>query len=215
MVFEMFKVEPEAGLSMKLAGIASHSMSTRLEETDFMRVYAALPAPGPQGPWLAGGSLRRLITGNRELGDFDYFFRDKDQLVAFQEMLDALGFKLKYTNEHNSTYTGAVGETEVIVQAIFIRYYATVQALLDSFDFTLCQLAYDGSLLHLGEYTLWDVGRKRLAVHRITYPVSTLRRLLKYTNQGYYACSGCLQSIAEGVHDIYRTSERREIQYLD
>jgi len=81
------------------------------------------------------------------------------------------------------------------IQLIRAIYPTDADDLLDKFDFTICQLAYDGETVTVGKFTLWDIARKRLAVHKITHHVSSLRRLLKYTSQGYYACTGCLTDI--------------------
>ena len=72
-----------------------------------------------------------------------------------------------------------------------------LSAVQDRFDYTICQFAVDtNGMLWCGDHSLWDLARKRLAVHRITFPVSSLRRLLKYTSKGFYACSGCRKEAA-------------------
>ncbi|MNV76271.1 hypothetical protein D3C71_1696100 [compost metagenome] len=93
-------------------------------------------------------------------------------------------------------------------------YYDSAETLLDSFDFTITQLAYDGTDLIFGKYTLWDLTRKRLALHKLTYGVATTRRLIKYTNQGFTACAGVLQSILEAVvanPDVIQS----DVKYVD
>ena len=108
-----------------------------------------------------------------------------------------------------------MGETFYKVQAIKIGFYATVEECLDTFDFTICQLAAHKGKLYVGQYTMWDLARKRLALHKLTYGAATVRRLLKYTKRGFTtACSGCIVSILEAVGE-YPSVINSDIQYLD
>jgi hypothetical protein len=88
---------------------------------------------------------------------------------------------------------------DVTIQAIRHAFYASPEAVINSFDFTICQWVTDGEELVVGEFTLWDTARKRLALHEVTLAVSTLRRVLKYTSQGFTACSGMLTDLLERV----------------
>jgi len=172
--------------------------------------------------WLAGGALRRTITAESIIGksDFDFFFKNEeafvDMLTAFSEM----GFIIKRENDANKTLEGKVklGEEEktIIVQLIKIQFYQTVDALLDSFDFTLCQFALDTKTgtFYCGDTSMFDAARRRIVVHKVTYPVASLRRLIKYTSQGYYACHGCLSTFLEKVREIQPSAEN-QIQYFD
>ena len=101
-----------------------------------------------------------------------------------------------------------------LIQLVKIDYYQTVDDLLDTFDFTITQFAYDGNYLYCGDYSLWDLSRRKLALHKMTYGVATMRRMLKYTNQGFEACAGVMQSILQSVVDDPNVINS-DIQYID
>jgi hypothetical protein len=172
--------------------------------------------------WLAGGALRRTITAEKIIGksDFDFFFKSEEAYVAMVEAFSGIGFAIKRENDFNKTLEGeiTIGEEKqkVIVQLIKVQYYGSVEALLDSFDFTLCQFALDTKTgtFYCGDTSMFDAARRRIVVHKVTYPVASLRRLIKYTSQGYYACHGCLTTFLEKVREIQPTSEA-QIQYFD
>jgi hypothetical protein len=67
----------------------------------------------------------------------------------------------------------------------------------------------------MGEYALLDVMRKRIVINKITYPVSSLRRLIKYTHQGYYACNGCLQELLTFAADNKNLVVENPVYYID
>lgn len=163
------------------------------------------------GIWLAGGAIRRQITDENVMGsDFDFFFRSQGLLDEFHGFLSGSGYEKKYQNEHNTTWL----KGDIKVQTIHISFYENPEILIDSFDFTICQLATDGESLFVGEYALWDIARKRLALHKLTYGVSTIRRLIKYARQGYTACPGTLAGILESaVNDP--SVIQREVNYID
>jgi len=198
--------------------ISRHYNST--EDFLFTKIVKALPFLYVNtGPWLAGGSVRRIVSGEdvKADTDFDIFFLNQSQRDDFIQDLEKKGAKLISEREHVKNYSFPIPGTEnhkVKIQIVFMKYYTTAEEVLDYFDFTICQCLTDGETLLVGEYTLWDLARKRLAINRVTYGVSTLRRLLKYSRQGFNACSGALATILEQVvHDP--SIVQREVEYVD
>ncbi len=199
---------------MDLRDFLARSTERAFEETTLAKVLAGLPSLSPAGPWLAGGALRRTLLGQEPDSDFDFFFRDADQLAAFKAALPFDLEKVRET-EHHIHFRGRAGESglPVDVQCIRFAFYADAQAVIDSFDFTICQFAFDGTDLTAGPYSLWDLGRKRLAVHKVTFPVSSMRRVLKYARQGFRACDGCLATLLRATAE--NPSLNMEIAYVD
>lgn len=201
----------------------------RLELTEFSERYGLdtggtwksaimLVNPGSDGPWIVGGLVRRMIDGKPQSSDVDVAFQSAEQLTAVKDRLIDGGFKIRRETEHHIELAGQLGEGKdkkiVPVQLLRVAYYKSCEEALDSFDFTICQFGFDGSDIICGPYSMWDLARKRLAIHKVTFGASTFRRALKYSNQGYTLCSGAitalLQSVAENPSIIHS-----EIQYVD
>lgn len=196
-------------------------------DTDFAKALARLPALSPDGPWIAGGSVRRLVSRLPQDSDFDFFFRDQAQFDAFVKALKAGGSTVASESAFNITFTvpavkakpvaddefSATGP-ELKVQAICIAFHETLDAVLDSFDFSICQCGYDGSDLVFGQWALFDIASKRLVPGRISYGVSTLRRLIKYARQGFTICSGGLANMLEQIAD-HPEIINAEVEYVD
>lgn len=195
----------------------SRSTDKAFGETTLGKVLKALPALSVTGPWLAGGALRRTLLGREPDSDFDFFFRDADQLATFASELDARGFAKIRETEHHVHYRGRVGDDglPIDVQCIRFAFYQNAAAVIDSFDFTICMFAYDSKTLTVGDHSLWDLGRKRLAIHKITFPISTMRRLLKYGRQGFTACKGCLAQILIQTAQTSELRQQLEVEYVD
>ncbi len=171
----------------------------------------------PQGPWLAGGAVRRTLLNEDVKSDFDFFFRDESQLASFTSTIDAMGLTKLRESEHHIHYKGKLPDetAERDIQCIKFQYYNSAEAVIDSFDFTICQFAFDGESLVTGDHSLWDLGRKRLAVHKITYPVASVRRMMKYGNQGFYVCPGAITALLRQTAESPENMARLGVLYID
>lgn len=166
-----------------------------INELDLIRFINNIPMLG-KGVWLAGGAIRRTLMGYKNVeSDFDLFFETPEIKDDYIKSIENDGAILKRKNDLNACYE----YKGFIIQCIHVKYYKDPMEILDSFDYTICQFATDGKTLYYNPLALYDLGRKRLVIHKVTYPVATLRRLLKYVSQGFYACSGCLFNLLESV----------------
>jgi hypothetical protein len=164
--------------------------------------------------WIAGGAARAFMLNQPITTDVDFFFKTQEASDAFVAKFGSDESKRIAATEHHTTVNVTVGEKTFKVQAIKIGFYATVEECLDSFDFTICQLGVHNGKLYVGQHTMWDLGRKRLALHKLTYGAATVRRLLKYTRQGFTACQGCIVALLRAVGDDPAVINS-DVQYVD
>lgn len=200
-----------------LESFLARSTDRSFEETTLAKVLGDLPPLSKNGPWIAGGALRRTMQGKEPDSDFDFFFRDAEQLAAFVGMLEKRGLEKVRETQHHVHYRGRLNDGGMPrdIQCIRFAFYESAEAVIDSFDYTICMLAFDGVTLTLGNFTLWDLGRRRLAIHKITYPVATMRRMIKYTSQGFTACKGCLATILSQTARSPELLSQLDIEYVD
>jgi len=168
------------------------------------------------GPWLGGGCLRQAVEGKSCETDFDIFFKNADQHEIFQHrMIEGSGvdeiadnifpvlFPVLRLKDNKRLFTKTL-ETSHVTNFDFTEdknkyniqlihgdfFHDSVEHLLDSFDYTICQLATDGETIIVGDYTLLDIANKKLAVHKLTFPAASLSRAVKYGSYGYKMCNG-------------------------
>lgn len=183
---------------------------------------------------MGGGAIRRSLIGMKLDSDFDYFFKNQERLDNWIALVEGYGFTRTSTTENQITYEGTHrynGKDHIIkLQAVIIEFYDTIDDLFDSFDFTITQFAIqtkhwewtndgvdpDAStyFLHTTDLSLWDLARRKLAVHKITYPVASTRRMLKYMQQGFTACGG---TITDLLKETIENPERvdLDVKYVD
>lgn len=182
------------------------------DRDELMRVVGNLPS----GAWVAGGAIRRTLIKQPLDSDFDFFFRSEDALKQWELSLPST-LRLVRETAHHKHWRGTVGDSSlpVDIQAIRFRWYDSAEAVIDSFDYTITQFCLDGSDLVTSPEALWDLGRRRLAIHRVTYPVATMRRMLKYGKQGFTACGGCMATLLRETARSPEALAALDITYVD
>src|SRR5690606_25175106 len=124
----------------------ARSNDGEFSESDLGLVLAALPPVGKDGPWLGGGALRRALSGTPQTSDFDFFFRDADQLEAFAAKLAEIGLTKVRETAHYVQFNGYLSSAtrQVEVQCIRFRYYENPAQVVASSDSTICQFRCAG-----------------------------------------------------------------------
>lgn len=199
--------------------------SNDVDKMELVQVVRHLPFKLlPEGPWLAGGALRRSILEQPLDSDYDFFFANEVQLKTVLESIkenEKVTVEKEFSNDMNVSMTLFLhGDTEtkftgrrIKVQLIKV-YHQSPGEVLDSFDYTLCQFAFDGQNLICGDYALNDTLRKKLVVNKITFPVASMRRMLKYANQGFTVCGGAMREFLNQVVGEPQMLENT-FQYID
>jgi len=186
--------------------------------------------------WLAGGALRTLIDQNETICDYDLFFsRNKismeNGIVSTKYKLEELGFKLTYQCPEGKLYTyekivktfngfvkeGSGRETFIYkVQLITEHFYSSPEELLSTFDLSPTYFCTDGEYLWTSRQAIRSVKKKVCSLLKLSYPVSTFNRIIKYCGKGY-SCIPAIETYIGSLLDSNRevfTSESMR-RYID
>jgi hypothetical protein len=201
------------------------------------RLLESLCAGLPEGVFIAGGFMTAIMQGRKDAHDIDLFFTGD---AAFEATLDLLlnaqkedddlwawkGYTLSSqtqpavlkSNLKDLRFVQFVHPKRPPIQLIKLVWYEDPEHVIDSFDLTVAQFATDGRDLIFNPMAPTDLANKRIVLHRMQFPASTLRRLIKYSKKGFFACPGALERIAS---EIYTTMishpelNSREFVYID
>lgn len=162
--------------------------------------------PRKHGPWLAGGAIVRALTGEKQSSDLDFFFASAEQhaafvvamqdsglVASFSENIAGVKFKLK------SSGFWPFRSPRPDVQAVKLKWFATPEAVLEDFDLTCCQFAYDGHEIITSELAIDDLKHKQLRVHKIGNPASTLHRSMRLSRRGFMFAPAAATTFLLGV----------------
>jgi hypothetical protein len=145
------------------------------------------------GPWLAGGAIRRDLF-NKSMADFDFFFKSRNSWENTRICFDA--HHAWDEIEYSSSAAPGEGQepspdvktyrcNDWKVQLVGILFMPHITALLERFPFTVQQFGTDGETLYYGDRTLQDCAMKQL-VHPDTFSGEFARGMLRrYERQGF------------------------------
>jgi len=131
--------------------------------------------------FLAGGSVRALVTKNYNATDFDvysYTLDGRERLV--KTFLDDGYVALNY----NSNCV-TLEKNKIQVQVIF-SFVGTIEQVLDEFDFTICRIGTDGLVVYKDKDFDSNVERKLIRIKTIQCPIGAVRRIIKYAKKGFF-----------------------------
>jgi hypothetical protein len=182
----------------------------------------------PSDVYLAGGSVASAIAGNDLAKDIDLFFKDGHAFEAMYKLLEnppmeegawALrGYTANHTlqeimNDKSLRYVQwkNTDPDKRPIQMIKMVWFEACSDVIDSFDFTVTQFCMTKDLLVFNPAGLMDLFAKRLSVHKMQFPATTLRRLIKYSNKGFTANPSILLEIATHI----KNSAELKDPYLD
>lgn len=130
--------------------------------------------------WVAGGCIRDLMRGNTNYHDVDLFFTCQSHWDKCKLYLMSMGGSVVWESEN-----GMKIEIEDVTYDLVKIMYDGPFKTIESFDFTVCMMAYDGHSLIIPEKAKSDLNDNKLRINKITHPISTLKRSYRYAKKGF------------------------------
>lgn len=155
------------------------------------------------GPWLAGGSVRKIYLG-QSIGhsDWDLWFRSAEQFDRAEKLMVGLGADVAYSSPNAMTFKYQVENETHNVQLIRRRFFDSAEQIINQFDFTICQLITDGYTIKLGPQTALDLDKRLIRATSNQLQQYIIPRLTKYMVYGYYPCLELIEAIGQQSSSI-------------
>lgn len=137
--------------------------------------------------WLGGGAVRDVLWG-RAVRDFDLFFGRPASLARAEEILRESRLRCTYRCPAGELTTWKGGD-DVSVQLVSKAMYGGPEEMIDTFDITAGMFALNicGETVFVTttRRAICDARQRRVGIHRVTYPASTMARIARYEAKGY------------------------------
>lgn len=180
----------------------------------------------PNGAIISGGFALSIWTEEKSAKDIDFFFTSEKAFLDMLELFknppeEAWAYKgydvsnISFDETSRYVLLKHTSESRPAAQLLKMVWYADASHVIDSFDFTIIQLAFTKDTFVFNGLAFLDIARKRLVLHRMQFPASTLRRIIKYSAKGYYACPGSLARICEEIQQYKGDSDVNSVVYVD
>lgn len=151
-----------------------------------------------QDTWLGGGAIRAAFA-NEEIADYDMFFGSSLAAAKVEVELESLGaetiFKCPQGKLTTMKYQG------MKIQLITEFFYFDMNQLIDTFDITACRFATDGNVIVTRYSSIRDTWKRQINLHRVDFPVATMKRIAKYIKKGYKLTNAAATSFVNGIYD--------------
>ena len=200
---------PTENLSMKVYNFKEILEGNGVENPEDSPLYHfcdCLDAIGvkiePTGPWICGGSVLKTFLGQPLDTDIDLFFAGQ---VTYNDALTKMGKNAKLTRETALSHTfdclfeHSGKEYKQQVQLVKYIFKPKASEIIDTFDLSVCQIAFDGERVVAPESSIEDMKNNRLTINvdKVTMPGSTLRRIIKYVKRGFTVDDKNLQAFSD------------------
>ncbi|MBV6512549.1 MAG: hypothetical protein FMNOHCHN_02057 [Ignavibacteriaceae bacterium] len=134
--------------------------------------------------YLAGGSLRTILKCSGEIvSDFDFFFKNFEEVLPLRNRLEQDCWENVYECPQGFLYTYKKGNHKL--QLICETEYSSANLLVSSFDVSACMCCWHEGILTFTREFVRSVKTKHLRTCNVTFPVATIKRLIKYAQKGY------------------------------
>jgi len=170
----------------------------------FITELDTLPECNSYGPWIAGGSIRTTLENRQLETDVDYFVASTSQVEDLENALVDRGWTKTFSTVNAFTFSHPYRVYKV---QIILRKYHNIDDMLENFDITVSQFAWDGSHIHYGKDTFDHFTTKQLVFNVLQNPYGTMKRMIKYVKYGYTPDRQQLVNILRAVKDCVHPIE--------
>lgn len=195
----------------------------KVNDTKFSKLFSSY-CNMENGPWIAGGSVRKVYEGKPwQAQDVDFFFKNKQQFDHFISCRNGFGkVKTEYVTPNAITYKIYIGqdknpsiwnldvlseisneqsdpENHLTIQLIKKNWHQSAWNLINDFDLGLCQFVTDGTTILTTNQAIEDAADGIIRPNRNRPQEITPQRLTKYCAYGYNPELGLLKNVLQTI----------------
>lgn len=174
--------------------------------------------------WAAGGCVRDYFSIGRISADIDLYFPTDEEFEKCKNYFLHTDF-IEVDEAQDDGSVKKVKQEKPLATLLFqndnvikVKYkgrkfdiikklFDSPQATIDAFDFTVCCGAVDSVNVYTHETFFIDLAKKQLMINKLPYPLSTLSRMQRYVQKGYYMCVGEMLKLSQAIGELHTNTE--------
>lgn len=166
-------------------------------------------------PIVAGGFIRAYYAGERP-SDLDLYFRNEKDLNTVLAELQAKSWAVRFESDRAITL---LKDNKMVQLIKFV--YAEPAVIIENFDFTICCAALtmnkDGNGDLIGDVFLHDdyfehLAGKLLIFQGSQFPLSSLKRSIKFIRRGYSICDENIIALSEAISQVVNWGDAASVE---
>lgn len=176
--------------------------------------------------WAAGGCVRDYFSIGKLTSDIDLYFPDEDNFLKAKKYLTEQA-EIKTEREEDGKLVVETKAKPLAVQyfendnVVMVKYrgrkfdlikkfFPSPEMTITEFDFTVCCAAVDSGKVYTHETFFIDLAKRQLMINKLPFPLSTMWRMQKYIQKGFYMCSGEMLKLSKAIGALQTNTEEGE-----
>lgn len=176
--------------------------------------------------WVGGGCVRDYFSVGKLTSDIDlYFTCEEDYLkckkyfvelttVTVSKEEDGKTIVTKFPKQKAKVIFENDNVTKIIYKGrpfdLVRKYFPSASETIKEFDFTVCCAAVDIHNVYTHETFFIDLAKRQLMINKLPFPLSTMWRMQKYIQKGYYMCSGEMLKLSKAIGELQTNTKEGE-----
>ncbi len=188
--------------------------------------------------WVGGGCVRDYFSIGKLTSDIDIFFPDEKSFAECKDyLLNQATRKIKKVEASDNPEADdkitieivdkplakTLFENDNVLKVIYKgrhfdlvkKYFASPELTIAEFDFTVSCAAVDHRKVYTHDTFFIDLAKRQLMINKLPYPLSTMWRLQKYIQKGFYMCSGEMLKLSKAIGELQVNKPENESANID
>jgi len=182
--------------------------------------------------WVCGGCVRDYFSVGKLTSDIDIYFQSEDDYLKVKKYLvDDSIRKVTETGDDNvvtiKTFpkkkAKVIFENDNVTKVIYNgrqfdlcrKYFTDAATTIQEFDFTVCCAAVDIKQVYHHDTFFIDLSKRQLMINKLPFPLSTMWRMQKYIQKGYFMCSGEMLKLSKAIGELQTNTPEGEDAAID
>lgn len=181
--------------------------------------------------WVGGGCVRDYFSVGKLTSDIDlYFTCEEDYLkckkyfveqntVTVSKEEDGKTIVTKFPKQKAKVIFENDNVTKIIYKGrpydLVRKYFPSASETIKEFDFTVCCASVDIHNVYTHETFFIDLAKRQLMINKLPFPLSTMWRMQKYIQKGYYMCSGEMLKLSKAIGELQTNTKEGEENAID
>jgi hypothetical protein len=181
--------------------------------------------------WVGGGCVRDYFSVGKLTSDIDlYFTCEEDYLKCKKYFVEQNTITVSKEEEGKTIITKfpkqkakVIFENDNVTKIIYKgrpydlvrKYFPSASETIKEFDFTVCCASVDIHNVYTHETFFIDLAKRQLMINKLPFPLSTMWRMQKYIQKGYYMCSGEMLKLSKAIGELKTNTKEGEENAID
>lgn len=176
--------------------------------------------------WVGGGCVRDYFSVGKLTSDIDLYFTCEEDYLKCKKYFVEQNFITVSKEEEGKTVitkfpkqkAKVIFENDNVTKIIYKgrpfdlvrKYFPSASETIKEFDFTVCCAAVDIHSVYTHETFFIDLAKRQLMINKLPFPLSTMWRMQKYIQKGFYMCSGEMLKLSKAIGELQTNTPKGE-----